>query len=54
MFLKKLGNFVSIAWIWEKKKGSKNAPKMDKVYKLQNGEKKEKENTGTEVYMCAL
>jgi hypothetical protein len=29
---------------------------MDKIYKLQNWEKKEKEkeNTGIKVYMCAL
>jgi hypothetical protein len=50
MFFKKLGKLVSIVWIPEK-----NAQKLEKngqVYKLQNWEKKE--NTGSEVHMCAL
>jgi hypothetical protein len=50
MVLKKLGKFVSIVWIREK-----NAQKMDKVYKLQNWEKKKKKTLWYRgIYVCTL
>ncbi len=53
-FLKKLRKFVLIVWVWEK-----NAQKIERNQESWQTEKlrkkeKEKENTGTEVYMCAL
>jgi len=51
MFLKKLGKFVSIVWIREKK--AQKMEKMDKVYKLQNWEKKKKkQKTLVQRYIC--
>jgi len=42
--------------VWIREKNAGKMDKMEKYYKLKNWEKEEKEieNTGKEVYMCAL